>query len=247
MKSIRRIGALIGIALSAVAAASVVNCSSDGTSATPPREENAGAVGIALTLPGGATIGTITFAISGPHAYSGTQDVSGAGSTFAFVVSNVAPGAGYTITLGATTPDGAVACTGTSSTFAVAANQTTAVNVLLACTTTLEAGAVLVDVVPFDCASWHTAVAYPSTATTGSSVSLAAWASALDPSAVTYLWTAPTGTLTNATSPNATFTCPATPGSVSVTLLVGDGPVPDGGVCPAASSTTTLTVTCHAP
>jgi alpha-tubulin suppressor-like RCC1 family protein len=34
---------------------------------------------------------------------------------------------------------------------------------------------------------------------------------------------------------------------VTITLTVGDGPVPDGGSCPAASSTTTLTVACESP
>jgi len=68
-----------------------------------------------------------------------------------------------------------------------------------------------------------------------------------DPSAITYQWSAPAGTLANATAANATFTCPATPGDVTITLTVGDGAVPQGAACPVASSTTTLIVTCNAP
>ena len=137
-------------------------------------------------------------------------------------------------------------CEGTSSAFSVAGNQTTAVNVLLACTTTSEAGTVLVNGAGLDCASWHTAIANPATAATGGTVSLVGWASGPDPGAITYQWSAPTGTLTNATKANATFTCPATPGKVTITLTVGDGTVPPGATCPAASSTTTLEVTCAA-
>jgi|CZKU01.1.fsa_nt_gi hypothetical protein len=241
---------LIGFA-AALASTTFVACSG-ASSATSSGEgsandEHTGKIGAQLTLPGGESIGSIAYTLQGPKTYSATVDVSGTASTFSFVISNVVPGTGYTITLSATSADGEVACKGTSASFSVTANQTTAVNVLLACNTRLEAGSVLVSGVPYDCASWHTAVANPATTRTGGTIALVGWASAPDPSGITYQWSAPTGTITNATSSNASFTCPPTPGPVPITLVVGDGPIPQGAACPASSSTTTLTVTCSAP
>ena len=138
---------LIGFA-AALASTTFVACSG-ASSATSSGEgsandEHTGKIGAQLTLPGGESIGSIAYTLQGPKTYSATVDVSGTASTFSFVISNVVPGTGYTITLSATSADGEVACKGTSASFSVTANQTTAVNVLLACNTRLEAGSVLV-------------------------------------------------------------------------------------------------------
>jgi hypothetical protein len=75
----------------------------------------------------------------------------------------------------------------------------------------------------------------------GGSVALSASASAPNASALTYTWSAPSGTFSAPNSAATNFTC-ATPGQVTVTLTVGDGPVPDGAPpCPAVSATALVT------
>jgi hypothetical protein len=55
------------------------------------------------------------------------------------------------------------------------------------------------------------------------------------------------GETQNGTSDTITFTCPPTPGTVTVTMVVSDGPLSDGGSCPVDDTTATLTVVCVDP
>jgi len=244
MKSVMRNAFILGLAVAA-ASVSIAACSSKTDSTQTPEQEGTGIVGMALTLPGGLSIATVSYTINGPHTYTGVVNVASA-STISFVVPNVAAGAGYTITLTAITTDGSVTCLGTSATFSVVARQTTAVNVFMACTTSIgDAGAVLVNGIQGNCATWGSAVANPSTTTTGSVVALSATASAPNAAALTYAWSASAGSIDTPSASAANFTCPATPGTVTLTLVTGDGVVPAGVTCPATNSTTTITVTCN--
>jgi len=103
---------------------------------------------------------------------------------------------------------------------------------------------VVVNGVPVNCGTWNSAVANPSTTTTGGVVQLSASGSGPNASAITYAWTASSGTIDTPSAATANFTCPATPGQVTITLVVGDGPIPAGATCPASATTTTLAVTC---
>jgi len=238
---------LLGVAVAAASTASFSACSGNGGGGggDDQGEEGTGTLSLQLTLPGGESVDTAAYVIHGPTTYTGTSSVVGSGSTFGFVIPDVAPGSGYTITITARSVDGTVTCAGDSSPFSVQSRRTTLVNVLLACTTTMEAGSVVIQGTGFACASWHTAVADPATAATGGTVALVGFASGPDPGAITYQWSATAGTIAGATTANAKFTCPATPGDVTITLTVGDGAVPEGGTCPTDSSATTLTVTCQ--
>src|SRR5579871_2395525 len=115
MKSMFVKALVLGVA---VATVSAVGCSTgSGSSGSQlPGDESAGTVGLAMSLPGGLQINTVTYTINGPHTYTGTVNVQNA-TTISFVVPNVAPGSGYTITLSATTTDGSVSCLGTSAPF----------------------------------------------------------------------------------------------------------------------------------
>jgi hypothetical protein len=235
---------VLGVAVATAAAVGCNGSSSNGGDQQGPSEGSTGTVGLQLTLPGGLQINSVSYSISGPHTYSGTVNVQNA-TTISFVVPNIAPGSGYTITLTATTTDGSVTCLGTSASFTVNARQTTSVTVNMACTTTAEAGSVLVNGVPLNCATWNSAVANPSSTTVGGTVQLTASASAPDPSSITYAWSAPTGSIDTPAQASANFTCPATPGQVTLTLVVGDGPLPAGATCPASATTATVVVTCN--
>jgi hypothetical protein len=262
-KSVIGSALVLGIAV-AVAGPSLGGCGSNpgGTSGSSgsqaPGLDSYGKISTLLTLPGGETITSVNWTINQGTTVvlSGTYAVPASATSISFFIPNVPSGSGYTLTLSATSPDGAVSCVGTSAPFSVTAQQTTDVNVFLACTNTstdggADSGGVLVTGTPVNCATWTSAAATPATAIAGASVELTASAVAPQSSAITYTWTASAGTITPLTSGTtaaglATFVCPATPASVTITLTVGDGAVPTGYTCPAASSVTTLTVTCGA-
>jgi hypothetical protein len=233
--------------------------SSDGAGAGPDASvQNAtGTVGADLTLPGGEHLSTVSYTLTnGANTYTGTVDVSGL-STATFVVGNVTSGDGYLLKLNAVTDDTSVACTGTSAPFSVSDRATTMVLVQLVCIATRDAGGVVVGGNPVNCAVWNTIVANPSTAASGGSLMLNAAATAPSPGEITFTWTVTsgTGTISNNTSAitqndagatdMATFTCPATGSEVdTIQLVVGDGPLPDGGSCPIVDTTGTVQVTC---
>lgn len=209
------------------------------------RAEPLGTVGMAVSLPGNLEIDTISYSITGPSTYTGTLDVQG-DSVIQLGVTNVTAGSGYILSENATSVDGTVVCSGSSAPFAVSAGATTAVTVALACTTAPDAGAVVGTTVATECAKWTSALATPNETTVGGVVQVAAAATAPNPSAVTFTWSASAGAIDTPNASSANFTCPTTPGPVTITLTVGDGPIPDGGACPASDTTTTLTVTCDA-
>jgi hypothetical protein len=252
-KSVIRSAMVLGLAVAA-SAASLAACSGgsqgSGGSGQGPGMGAFGTVGTELTILGGETISSVSWTIKQgtTTVLTGTYTVPTAATSISFFIPNVPAGSGYTISLTAVSTDGTVTCAGTSAPFTVTAQATTDVNVFLACNTTgsaLDAGGVLVNGTPVDCATWTSAAVNPSSAATGGTVTLTASAVAPNPSGITYSWTAAGGgTVATPTQATTTFTCPATAGTVTLTLNVGDGTLPTGATCPAAASTTTLTVTC---
>jgi phospholipase C len=250
--------------LGAVSAAAVVmaqiGCSSAGTPGTEPEptvnpqgagdgkgHDNEGTIGMQLTLPGGEQINSVAWTITGPNGAAtvvktGTVNV-GNSATVNFQIGSVPAGTGYTITLSATTPDGTVSCAG-SATFTAMARTTTAVSVTLRCTTAgPDSGTIAVSATTVNCGTVNFASASPSETTVGNSLALTASAGGPNPGAITYTWSAPSGSFDNASSATPNFTCSA-PGAVTLTLKVTDGPVPSTNSCDPALSTSTVTVNC---
>jgi hypothetical protein len=242
-----------GAGLMAVLAGQQIGCSSGSSSNGPSgsESESTGAVGMELTLPGGEMLSTVTWTITGPNGAStvvqqGSVNVQNT-NKIAFTVGGIPAGSGYSITITGTTTDGAVTCSG-SATFSIVARTTTNVTVLMRCVSPgADSGSAAFNGQTFNCATANGIAASPSEATVGGSMALTATpASAPDPTAVTYAWSAPSGTFSAASGQSTTFTCTA-PGAVTITLTVADGPVPSGASCDPAASTITLQVQCDAP
>jgi hypothetical protein len=258
--AVRRVGVAAIAAVVVLAAACVERPPAADDGADASVQGATGTVGAELTLPGGENLNTVSYTLTnGVNTYTGVVDVSGSSSA-TFVLSNIASGAGYVLRLNAVSADTNVVCTGSSTPFAVSDRATTMVLVQLVCIVTHDAGGIVIGGTPVNCAVWNTIVANPSQAQSGGSVSLNAAATAPDPGTLTFTWTVTTGsgTVSNNTSTvtandagatdMATFTCPPTGGEVdTITLVVSDGPLPDGGSCPTADTTGTVQVTCGAP
>jgi hypothetical protein len=251
-----------GVAAAVVLAAGCVERSSP--SAPDPVDtsvQNAtGTVGAQLTLPGGEHLSAVTYTLTnGANTYTGTVDVSDQSSA-TFVVAGVASGAGYVLKISGASDDRAVNCSGSSQPLAVSNRATTMVLVQLVCIVQREAGGIIIGGNPSNCAVWNTIVANPGFAQSGASTTLNAAATAPDPRAITFTWTvlSGTGTISNNASAvtandagatdTAMFTCPLVGGEVdTIQLVVGDGPLPDGGSCPAVDTTGTVQVLCGVP
>jgi phospholipase C len=233
-----------------------MGCSSPGAVAPEkvPSPQNGGApadgtgsVGMQLTLPGGEQINTVSWTVTGPNGAStvvqtGSVNV-GNSTTVSFLVSGIPAAANYTIALTGTSVDGTVTCAG-SATFSTTARTTTNVMVALQCSTPAqEAGSALVTGTTFDCATWSSVSVSPAETTVGNSVAVSASATGPNPSAVTYAWSAPTGSFDTPAAASANFKC-AVPGPVTLTLTVSDGAVPEGSTCSPTLSTATVQVTC---
>jgi hypothetical protein len=195
-------------------------------------------------------INSISWTITGPNGAStvvqtGTVNVQNSVS-ISFLTSGIPVGSNYTITLSGTSADGTVTCAG-SAQFSIAARTTTNVSVLLQCSPSpVDAGSATISGQTFNCGVVNGIAASPSETTLGASVSLQGTAVGADPGRLTYAWSAPSGTFSAPTAAATSFTCTA-PGPVSVTLTVSDGPVPDGGTCNPALSSSTVTITCDPP
>jgi hypothetical protein len=252
IQSILRPSAIImGCGLAAASALPQVGCSSGaprGESSVESgagSQEDAGQVGFKLTLPGGETINTINYTITGPNGFTLSHSVQVQNSTtVSFVVGGIPAGNNYSVTISGASADGTVTCSGIA-TFSVVARTTTTVTDTLQCNATVgEAGAISVTAPIYACASIFQGFisASPTETALGGTVALAAAAAAPNASALAYTWSAPSGTFSAPNSASTNFTC-TSQGQVTVTVTVGDGPVPDGAPPCAAVSATTL-ITC---
>jgi hypothetical protein len=214
-------------------------------SAGPVNPNVTGSIHLALTLPGGESIAQVAWAISGPNAVS-TLLTSGSETVNAlavnFLVGSIPAASGYRVTLSGSSSTG-VTCTGGAN-FNVTARETTTVAVAMACSSA-PAGSVgtLVNGETYDCAALTGVTASPTTLSVGGSVTLTAMADAPSTANLTYAWSAPSGSFSSTSSPQSSFQCTA-PGTVPLTVVVADGPLPDGAVCNPATTTMTITITC---
>jgi hypothetical protein len=209
-------------AVTLLAGASSVGCSKRD------KADDIGSVGLALTLPGGAMINTVSYTITGGPApgvnIPGTIDVSGPGVTTATALVSGLLAGSYSVTMTATASDGQ-SCTGTQP-FTVVSGQTAMANVILQCTTTVGRGQVAIngrfDQCPFITGFTATAL----TAPVGGTITVGVNATELDPGdTIAYSWTnsAPgIGTLAPTNAATGVFTCNAA-GSASLSVTVTDG------------------------
>lgn len=218
--------------LCASGASALTGCGREGADA------DIGRANLAVVLQGGIVINTVSYSVTGAGlSKMGSLDVSHS-STISGLIPLPAGGP-YSIAMQGASTDGKTTCSGSAS-FSVVAHQTTPVGVPFQCHEAARTGTILVNGQINVCPQIDGVSATPGEVVVGSSVALAAVAHDTDaaPSAVTYAWSAPSGTFSSATAPNPTFTCTA-PGAVSVTLTVSDGDASAG--CP---DTQTVTVKC---
>lgn len=212
---------LVAVALSLAGAAQ--GCGKD-TSESSLGATEVGSIGFNLTLPNGAVVDPITYEITGPTTKSGEIPTSGTGTTFSATIDGLKAGSGYTITLKGKQNNGAADCFGTAM-FSVMANQTTTVNVKLSCPGIRKGGTgkAIINGTVNICAVVDGAIGTPEG--DGTVIALESMASDEDmvPGAITYEWTAPSGsgTFSSTTAASPKFTC-AVDGAVKLTVKVSD-------------------------
>jgi hypothetical protein len=199
------------------------------------RAAGAGSIELGLALANGTTVASASYAIHGPGGFtqSGSIGLSNSGSLSA-TIGGLPAGAGYSITLSATTTDSTTSCIGSAS-FSVTAGGTTAVTVHLSCHEAATTGSASVNGTLNLCPNIDSVSSNPAV---GNVIAISATADDPDngPQPLSYSWTTSSGTLSSATAQNPTFTC-AAPGIASLTLAVSDGD-------PGCNSTFNLQVTC---
>jgi hypothetical protein len=214
----------------------------------PLAQSNVGTVGLTLQTAAGTTVTAVSYVITGPSAFtkSGSIDVSQSSSISA-LIGGVPAGTGYSITLSAVSTDTTTNCAGSAS-FDVIGGQTAAVVVELTCHESAHTGSVLVNGVVNSCPVIDELTVTPDEVVEGNSVSLFAVAHDSDagPAPLSYQWSATSGTFSDPTSANPSFTC-AGVGNVTATLTVSDGD-PSSSCAATASATITCSpnqVTTH--
>lgn len=203
-------------------------------------DEAMGTVGMELQIAPGVTINTVNWTISNSTSgFSRMGSVSVRFSnTIAFQVGAIPTGAGYSISLTATSVDGAFTCSGSAS-FSSNAGAITPVSLTLSCSTAPGgAGTIVVIGTTQVCANLDSLGASPLETAVNTPISLSATASAGN-LPVSFSWTATAGSFDNASSATPIFTCPSTPGNVTITVTA----LPSAASCPTTTSQS-VSVTC---
>jgi hypothetical protein len=236
MKFVTGIG-LLGLTFVAAAVAACGSHSASTDSNVTDPSGSTGQVGMRLTLPGGVSLSTVNYSITGPTPEQGSVDVSSSDG-IAFVVGGLQAG-NYSIQLTATDSN-AGACSG-SSNFAVSPGTVTGVSLAMQCIDPTDAvapapvnsGSVFVDAgvtvdaaSPAVCPGITSLTVLPAEVLVGKSSTVAV---ATIGGAPTVQWTqsvAPgqtgAGTFANATAATTTFTCTQA-GQVLVNVSVATG------------------------
>src|SRR5450432_4193496 len=235
-RMMRNFGKMTMLALAFCGYASVAGCNGRQGPNAPSvqRPDSTGAVSAALQLATGASINSATYAITGPDGFTknGIIDLSKS-ATLTATIGGIPAGAGYQITISATTSDGSTSCGG-SAVFNVVAGKTSTITVPLTCHEAPHAGSVMVSGSLNVCPTIDGIGANPAEVQVGGSVALSVSAHDSDagPASLTFAWQASAGTLSDPAAQSPTFTCDAAgPASVSVSVSDGD---------PAASCAATL-------
>jgi hypothetical protein len=206
------------------------------------RDADTGTLDMQLQLAPGITINTVNWTINNTGTgFTRTGSVSvRTSNTIAFQTGAIPAAPEYTISLTATSVDGAFTCSG-SAMFRVQPFVVTPVSLVLNCSTAPPGqGTIVVVGTTQVCTNLDSLGASPLETAVNTPISLSATASvgSLTPR---FAWTASAGTFDNASSATPTFTCPATPGDVTITVTVSPG-------SPSCNTVTTqsVVVTCSA-
>jgi hypothetical protein len=223
------LGTLVGTGTiaSLLGGASLVGCQL-------PASSEAGQIGLAFTLPGGATVGSVSwtvFSSSSAVLASGTTDTRNPRSTPSFSI-GLAPGVGDTVSMTAATSQGAI-CSGTSAPFDVTVGQLVSVGVSLSCgnvTTDAGVGSVVITgtlVSGDNCPVLTSWLASPlETASAGGTIDVSVTATDADlGEALSYAWTATAGSFANSAAPSTEYIC-GTAGNQTLTVTISDNHLP---------------------
>lgn len=190
----------------------------------PAANEDAGVIGLQLSVAGGINFASQSFTIVGPNGFSksGSIDLSAATQLTA-TIGGIPAGNGYTITLSGTSTDGSTSCTGSAS-FNVTARVTSQVIVALQCHQAAKTGSVAVNGSLNVCPVIDELSASPASVNLGASLTLrgAGHDSDAGPNPLGLSWSASSGSLSNNSGESPTFTC-TSPGAVTITLSASDG------------------------
>ncbi|MEI9940883.1 MAG: histidine-type phosphatase [Pseudomonadota bacterium] len=215
----------IWVTVLASGALAINGCSSSHeTTGEPAPSENTGVIGLDLTVAGGITFDSQSFAIVGPNGFSKSGSIElSAATKLSATIGGIPAGNGYTITLSGTSTDGSTSCTG-SATFNVTAHATSQVSVALVCHQAPTTGSLLVNGSLNVCPVVDELSANPGSVYLGASLALSGAAHDSDaaPSPLDLRWNASSGLLSNGNGSHPTFTCTA-PGPVTITLSANDG------------------------
>jgi len=217
----------------AIAGSTTVGCVSES-------DDDTGTIGMELQIAPGVTINTVNWTISNTGTgFSRTGSVTVRFSnTISFQAGAIPAAMGYTITLTATSVDNAFSCSGSAG-FNINAGATSLVSLTLNCATAPAGqGTVVVGGTTQICANLDSVSASPLETAVNTPIALAATGSA-GSVPVTFAWTATAGTFDNALSATPVFTCPATPGPVTISVTV----FPSAASCTTVT-TQSVTVTC---
>lgn len=209
-------------------------CARYGPAAAEPTEaDDTGSLALALSVPGGLGIRTVSFLVTGAGgvvlAGPGTFSVSDPGAAPSLTLA-LPPSLGATVALSATSDDGR-AFSGTSPPFTVTAGQSTPVNVSLheVAAAAAPPGIVIADgtIVAHDTPPVISSVVIaPAPAQVGTAVTVKVVAVDLDPGdGLTYAWSAGGGTFADPTAPVTSYRVD-TPGTQIVRITVSDTRVP---------------------
>ncbi|MGH9887873.1 MAG: hypothetical protein ACREBE_20240, partial [bacterium] len=203
-------------------------------------DEDTGTIGMELQIAPGVTLNTVNWTISNATtSFTKTGSVTVRFSnTISFQAGAIPAGDGYTISLSATSVDGAFTCSGSAG-FNISAGATSLVSLTLNCSTAPAGqGTVVVGGTTQICANLDSVSASPLETEVNTPISLAATGSA-GSVPVSFSWMASAGSFDNALIATPVFTCPATPGPVTITVTVS----PSSATCSTVTSQT-VTVNC---
>jgi hypothetical protein len=228
------------VAAFALMIAAVAGCSNS----TPgPDNQPTGSASVAITIPGGSTINSVSYTISGNGItpVTGTVNVAAAGSTVSFIVNGLPVGTGYLVRVEATSTDMSTRCVGQAS-FNVTAGAQTRVTVLLQCTGGNTGGVVVNGVF---CPTLASYTVSPLAVAVGGQLDVSATANDFDTSdnvTPTFAWTASAGTFVAGSSATTKYNC-SSAGMQTLTVKVSaTSPTISVTACDDHSSTSVMCV-----
>jgi hypothetical protein len=204
-----------------------------------------GSLDVQVNFPVGITVEDLQYQITGPTKASGTVDPPNAGLR-TFHIANLAPGYG-SVTITASSVDGALDCTGTSP-FMIVAGLDDQVDVAVGCQDAVPEGGSA-----SACPIWRSIQLTPGEVPVGQTAQLTFFATGPAPSMLSYSVTEQPNLATASPATGAvsmaggatTVTCVA-PGETTLEVAFDDGPVPGGGPCPADARVASVSLKCDA-